>query len=319
MSYSPEVYTKISALYTEKRRRAINGLEERRTQARRTVPGLAELDDVLLSTGVRIMEAIRKNDGGRAFDEVKKETDLLAKRRGELLEAHGFPRDYLDPHFDCPLCGDTGYANGRRCVCMKKALYEAQAALSGLGSLLGSQTFENFSLAYYPDKTAAREVLDFCKEFAASGVEAGRNMLLLGTTGLGKTHLSTAIADTVMKNGGSVIYESAPNILADFRYEQFCRGYNDNSPVRTDKYFGADLTVIDDLGSEMPGPFAASVLYNLINTRLNNKKSLLINTNLTMRELAGRYDNRIASRLLGQFKTFTLTGSDIRMLKRKQE
>ena len=137
----------------------------------------------------------------------------------------------------------------------------------------------------------------------------------MGATGLGKTHLSTAIAGAAMRAEFSVIYESAPNILADFQYEQFGRGYSDRTPVRTDKYFGADLLIIDDLGSEMSNQFTVSVIYNLLNTRLNQGLSTLINTNLSPKELVERYDRRITSRILGEFTLFTLEGRDVRMQK----
>ena len=116
-----------------------------------------------------------------------------------------------------------------------------------------------------------------------------------------------------MRDGGSVIYESAPHILDDFRFEQFGRGWNDRTPVRTDKYFSADLVIIDDLGSEMQNSFSVSVTYNLINTRLNAGKSTMINTNLKQNELKGVYDRRIVSRILSSFTVLTLEGTDIRM------
>ena len=85
--------------------------------------------------------------------------------------------------------------------------------------------------------------------------------------------------------------------------------------MRTDKYFGADLLIIDDLGSEMSNQFTVSVIYNLLNTRLNQGLSTLINTNLSPKELVERYDRRITSRILGEFTLFTLEGRDVRMQK----
>ena len=317
MSYSPEVYKKISEIYEERRRTAIRDLEARIEHAGRVSPEIAEIEKVLGSTGVRIMEAVRRNDGGASFDAVRKENEELVAKREELLVQNGFPRDYCSPRCLCPLCGDTGFVEGRQCACMKEALYEAQAALSGLGALLGKQTFENFSLDYYTDKSEARTARSYCEKFAREGVINGENLLLMGGTGMGKTHLSTAIADVVMKNGGSVIYESAPHVFDDFRFEQFGRGWNDRTPVRTDKYFSADLVIVDDLGSEMIGSFSVSVLYNLLNTRLNDRKSMLFSTNFSQKELMTSYDRRIVSRILSSFKVFALEGEDIRMQKQK--
>ena len=76
-----------------------------------------------------------------------------------------------------------------------------------------------------------------------------------------------------------------------------------------------DLLVIDDLGTELLTEFSKSVLYNLINSRLLSKKPTVINTNLTMKEIADRYGERIASRLIGNFNANKFLGQDIRQQK----
>lgn len=317
MSYSPEVYAKIGEIFDARRKAAIFDLERRITHAVNAIPELSKIEEVLGATGTRIMDAIAKKDGGEALAEVRAENERLVEERRTLLVSRGFPADYCDPRYICPICFDTGYDEGRPCVCMKEALYSAQAELSGLGELLGKQTFENFDLKYYDDPAAAKAVLSQCAAFAEEGYKEGKNLMLAGGTGLGKTHLSTAVAERVMRKGGSVIYESAPNILADFRYEQFGRGYSDRTPVRTDKYFGADLLIVDDLGSEMPTEFTVSVIYNLINTRLTAHRSVMINTNLSPKELLERYDRRVTSRIFGEFILLRMQGEDIRLQKRR--
>ena len=47
----------------------------------------------------------------------------------------------------------------------------------------------------------------------------------------------------------------------------------------------SDLLVIDDLGAEMATPFSKSALYNLVNTRLLANRPMIINTNLTIKEI----------------------------------
>lgn len=312
MSYSPEVFAKIKEIYDGRRKKVGETLKEHIAQVR-DLPGMAEIEERLGATGVRVMAALKKNDGGKEFEAVRRENEELAARRTRLLQLYGYPENFCDPVFTCALCGDTGFVQGRPCICMTEELYNAQAELSGLGLLLKHQRFENFDVRFYPDKEKAGAVKERCVSYAEQGVQRGENLMLMGGTGLGKTHLSTSIAHRVMRSGGSVIYESAQNILADFQYERFGRGYSDLSPVRTDKYFGADLLIIDDLGSEAGGPFTVSTFYNLINTRLNGQKALLLNTNLSPRELNDRYDQRIASRIFGEFDILILEGKDIRM------
>ncbi|MBQ8912209.1 MAG: ATP-binding protein [Clostridia bacterium] len=315
MSYSPKVFEKIKGEYEKRRLEVRTKQEGRIAEVRARIDGMAEIDDLLGATGLRIMEAIKGQRPG-GIEAVRKENELLVEKRSRLLEANGYPADYCDPHYLCSACGDTGFDDrGRRCVCMKKALFEAQAALSGLGVLLEKQSFENFDTKYYPEKKEAEDILCFCKKYAEKGVEQGENLVLMGATGLGKTHLSTSIARCAMEGGASVIYESAENLFADFQYERFERNRADNAASRTDPYFESDLLIIDDLGSEFSNQFTVATLYNLLNTRLNHKKATLLNTNLSAKELLERYDRRITSRILGEFTLLTLEGRDIRMQK----
>ena len=314
MSYDPSVFEKIKNEYESRRLKVRTEQEARINEVREKIEGMAAIDDVLGATGIRIMEAI-KSGKKEGINGVRAENERLVKERARLLAAHGYPEDYCDPRYLCAKCGDTGYAEGRACACMKKALFEAQAALSGLSGLLKKQSFENFSTAYYPDRGEAEQIVSFCQNYAKKGVKEGENLLLMGATGLGKTHLSTSIARVAMEQGGSVVYESAQNLLSDFEYERFEKDKRDRGPDRSAKYFSADLLIIDDLGSEFSNQFTLSVLYNLLNTRITRGTSTLINTNLSAKELLERYDRRITSRILGEFTLLTLEGKDIRMQK----
>ena len=316
MSYSPEVYAKVKNEYERRRQKVSEEQEAHLRYFEEHIPGGREIEEILSKTGLRIMEAISAPDREKALAAVRKENEMLVARRAALLTFNNLPADYCDAHYICPDCFDTGYRDGKVCTCMKELLYRAQAEFSGLGMLLSRQSFENFETAYYPDSARAEGILKFCREYAETCVEKGRNLLFLGGTGLGKTHLSTAIADRVMKNGGSVVYESAPNIFADFQYERFGRGFSDQSASRTEKYFSSDLLIIDDLGSEMINQFTVSALYNLLNTRLVGGKPILINTNLSQKELRDHYESRITSRIFGEFTLILLEGKDIRMQKK---
>ena len=67
----------------------------------------------------------------------------------------------------------------------------------------------------------------------------------------------------------------------------------------TDRYFSADLLVLDDLGTEVTNQFTVSVLYEVLNSRLVAGAGTIINTNLGAKELRERYADRITSRLFG--------------------
>jgi DNA replication protein DnaC len=139
------------------------------------------------------------------------------------------------------------------------------------------------------------------------------NLLLIGTTGTGKTHISTAIAKSVIEQGYSVLYDSAQNIISAYEDDRFRSGYGQGEH-KSDKYTECDLLIIDDLGTEYSTPFSISSMYNLINTRQNRGLSTIISTNLPFDALAKKYEDRIFSRIIGRdSKILNFTGKDRRI------
>ena len=82
-----------------------------------------------------------------------------------------------------------------------------------------------------------------------------------------------------------------------------------------ERYAEAELLIIDDLGTEVTNQFTLSCLYDLLNGRINRRKCTFINTNLAFRDLEARYNERITSRLFGEYNPILFAGMDIRKQK----
>ncbi len=319
MAYNAENYKRIASQFKDKNLRAKQDAEARRAELHEKLPQVAEIDRALAATGPRIMrEALNGKEGlDERIRRLEEGNALLLEARAEILRANGYPADYSAVHYECAECMDTGFINGRMCKCLRTALNYAGYETSGVLKLIEKQNFDTFDLKFYDgnEKLNMERILMRAKAYAASfdGVSM-RNLLFMGTTGLGKTHLSSAIAKVVIDNGYDVIYESAQNIFADFEAERFGR-----VPVgedRTSRYFSCDLLIVDDLGTEMQTQFTVPCLYNLINTRLIAEKSMIISTNIRKEELLSKYSDRITSRLFGEFEICVFAGKDIRSQKR---
>ncbi|NLE13936.1 MAG: ATP-binding protein [Clostridiales bacterium] len=323
MAYNSANVARLRQEFEAKHLRAIEDADRRTAELYVKLPELRAIDSELAGTGVRIMRAINGQEGHGTLDErinqVRSMNEDLQKLRNECLTSAGYPSDYTDPVYECPACQDYGFVDTRMCVCLKRALVMAGYESSGIGRLIETQSFDTFSLDYYSEDTRAlenmRRVLALCKDYAENFGKNGGNLLLCGATGLGKTHLSTSIAKVIIENGYDVVYDTASNIFADFEYERFSRSYSDTSEVRTARYFACELLIMDDLGTEVSNQFTISCLYNLINTRINNGRWMIINTNLTRDELRRRYADRITSRLFGEFSPLMFYGRDIRAQK----
>ncbi len=323
MGFNRDNYRRIKREYDGKNLRAKEAAEARREELHRLFPEIKDIDDTLGMTGLKILEVSAKYSGKsleKKLSELKKENEALLRDRDECLKYHGYPTDYSDVKYECTDCSDTGFVGIKMCRCMKERLVLAGYESSGIGSLITDKTFDNFDPKLQAaDAEHTAMIFNFCKMYAESFSESGnKNLLFIGATGLGKTHLSAAIAGRVISNGYDVVCETAQNLFSDFEFERFNRPYGSYDAAeeqKTDKYFCCDLLIIDDLGTEVTNQFTVSCLYNIINTRLNRGKAVIINTNLTRDELKKRYSERITSRLFGEFAPLKFVGKDARMIK----
>lgn len=322
MGYSSENVRRVKDIFDNKYKKAQSDAEARKFELWAKLPELRELDCDIASLG---FEAVKLTVGGgegasEKIMKLKEQSLELQAARGELLKNSGYPIDYTDVHYECEKCGDTGYLEIGMCDCMKKALILAGYESSGIGKLMQTQTFDSFSLDFYRANPEIFEkmkhnyeyVKRFAEEFSASKCV---NIALFGGTGLGKTHLSTAAARTVIDRGFDVLYVTAVGMIADFEKERFGSGYSDTDVESLGRYYDCDLLIIDDIGTEVTNQFTVSVLYNVINTRISKQRSTVISTNLTPTELRSRYWDRIVSRIFGEYTPLLFEGTDVRMQK----
>lgn len=317
MGFSKENYGYVEGLLAKRRQESELRSRERTLEVYARCPELREVDRRLSGTGFALVRvAMEKVDVENRVAALKEENLALQKRRAELLSSMDLPENYTDVIPVCPHCRDTGRLDRGLCSCMKQMLIEAGYRSSGLGALLKKQSFDNFSLRFYDGDALkfAEIALHTAKDFAETFDKTGRNLLFMGGTGLGKTHLSTSIAKRAIERGFDVVYETAQNVIADFEHDRFKSGYGE-SESRSEKYLACDLLIMDDLGAELTNQFTVSSLYNIINTRINLGKSMIVSTNLGQKNLLERYDERITSRLFGEFDPFLFRGVDIRRQK----
>jgi DNA replication protein DnaC len=191
-----------------------------------------------------------------------------------------------------------------------------------MSELIKTQSFDNFSLDYYKQNADNYKrmsmIFNVLKKYAQEfSPEKSGNIAMFGGTGLGKTHLSSAVAGTVIENGHDVYYASASNMFADFEEKRFGSSASYEATGDVSQYFSCDLLIIDDLGAEIANQFTVSCLYNVLNTRLNRKKATIISTNLAQDEFRKKYWDRIASRVFGEYLILPFCGEDIRKQKLK--
>ena len=331
MAYDGKLLRLAQLEYEKDKSRREADFRQRRERIYQYQPRLREIESRLSSTTSRIIAGpLRKGtDPGAAIAALRKENLELQEEKRVLLQRMGLTEDALDEQPACGRCGDSGFVGGQVCRCLREYYArEQQRELSRMLDL-GNQSFDTFRTDWYPDqcmpgraKTFRQHMEDVvyetCVAFAHQFGRRPANLLLFGPPGLGKTHLSAAIAREVSEKGFSVVYDTAAQVFQRFEQQKFSRE-DGEAAADVERILACDLLILDDLGTEMTTAFVQSALYQIVNTRLMEKKSTIISTNLRVNELAQRYSAQIASRIEGEYQLLPFVGDDIRRLKRQRE
>jgi len=326
MSYTQENFEKANEIMAKRREDAENALLARMEHLAKLDPEYSRVKQTLISTAQQVCGLIGCDEetARKKIEKLRRENLDAQAKLGDILKRNKLTEDYLQPKYTCPVCEDTGSVGRKLCSCMIDVLKKLAIDEEGRKSPLKFCRFEDFSLDYYSEepspvlggkspKKHMEEVLDFCKEYAMSFDRDSQSLYMYGETGLGKTHLSLAITAELIDKGFSVVYNSAQNILSRLNNIQF--GKLDD-PTFEPLILECDLLVIDDLGAEFSTTFTQALVYNIINTRMNEGLPTIISTNLPLPEIAERYTQRIASRIIGEYENIYFTGEDIRQQKK---
>ncbi len=326
MPLSKQQYQTIMDRYD--RTRTARRLEQDRRirEVRARIPEISRIDEEIAHISVEsatrsiLLAAERDGDGAAVRARLRE----LSGMKRQLLLSHEFPADYLDLTYSCSDCRDTGYIGSQRCHCFRRQVRHLLFEQSNLKEAVGRDTFDRFRLDYYSNeagdgcpcsprenmRTVLKEVRRFIDTFDTA---PGASLLISGNTGVGKTFLTNCIAAELLSREKSVIYLSAHEFfekLADYTF----RREEENADTLS-VLLHADLLIIDDLGTELNNGFINSQLFLCINERILHKKSTIINTNLSLKQLNETYSERISSRIIEFYQHFHIYGEDIRIKK----
>lgn len=320
-------YQEIMRSYEQKRLRSHDILTRHYKEVYEKLPEFQSLDESIGILSVQYGKRLLNGDE-HAVTSLKEELAILRNRKSELLKSAGFPADYLEPVYECPDCEDTGYIDGRKCHCFKKAASRLLYSQSNLSEILSLENFNTFSLDYYSKNfidlrsgRSAREIIEdaflICKDFVRTFGREHKNLFFYGDVGVGKTFLSNCIAGDLIEAGFSVLYFSAPALFNALAQHTFDKNNTDAKNIY-EFIYDCDLLIIDDLGTEYTNTFVSSHFFSCINERLLNRRSTIISTNLSLDSLADLYTERAFSRITSNYIMLKLVGDDIRIKKKLQ-
>lgn len=313
--------------YERQRDQAMFDQKDRQKEVYDRIPRVKEIDGEISKTGFLISKAILQNP--ECYEdklvEIKSKMNELAQEKAVLMTENNFPIDYLEISFRCQKCKDTGFVeNGANCSCLKQHLIKRAYKMSNLDNLLEKENFKTFNINIFSEepfegealtpRQGILEILQVCEGFCINFDKRNEeNLLLYGTTGLGKTFMSNCIAKNLLDQGKIVIYQTAFNILDIISKHKFNSNSGDKiNDMEYELLFEADLLIIDDLGTELTNSFTNTEIFNIVNSRLIKGQKTIISTNLAPMEIANVYTDRIFSRLFSQFTPLKFFGPDLR-------
>ena len=327
------VYRKVEGEYSIKRQHAQSDAKIYKKNVYDENPKLSEIEDEINKVSLKSIKArIFSDDLSRQIeqDKLTLQLDRVSKEYDEQLEKLGLTRKDFEPKYECDKCKDTGYIGNKICSCFKQALINEAYKQSNIFKIK-DENFETFDFGYYSStndkqkygiEKSPLENIDAIRKLAYNFSHnlddpAQKNLLFTGSTGLGKTFLANCVAAEAIKQGESVIYQTAPILLDKMVDYKFKFNKTEAEREEYEKIFDVDLLILDDLGTEAMNGAKFSELFNILNTRLLKNKKILISTNLTPQEIKREYEERIFSRFVGDFIICRFVGEDIRILKKK--
>lgn len=326
--------------YELKRNKAESQASARKKELLSVNPRLAEIEKELSSVSIKTAKAIliaNEKEKNKLLSDLKKQAAILIKEKNAFLKSISKDSTYLNPHFECKLCKDTGYIikdnTTSMCSCLKQRIYDIAYNKSNMGNL-ERENFSTFNIRMFSDKPnkelykseiSPRENINLIKQKVETFINNfddpnEKNLLFTGNTGLGKTFLTNCIASEMLKKGKTVLYQTAPVMLDALIDAKF--GKENAEFDLINNILNVDLLIIDDLGTETPNNHKITELFTIINTRLLNQNhkitKTIISTNLTMEEINKTYTTRISSRIVGSYVLLRFFGEDLRFKKAKK-
>jgi DNA replication protein DnaC len=335
------VYNIIKNEYDKRQKYAFDSLEARKSEVFAKIPRLEQIESEIHLIGVKYnkMILLGEHPADNIPDELSDKIENLKKEREMLLKQNGYPDNYLNLLYQCPLCKDTGFIDGEtgteKCSCYKQLLVDLLYKSSNM-LLTETENFKCFDESYYPDtidekkygiKKSPREnilgIKDKCLRFVENfNSPDEKNLFFCGPTGVGKTFMANCIAREILNKGWTVLYQTAPvlfDIISTYKVKSFKSEALDDGVYKS--IFDVDLLIIDDLGTESRTATRYAELLNILNIRYTNNLSrpckTIISTNFSMEELFEYYTERVESRIIGFFSLYKFVGEDIRKVKRQ--
>lgn len=326
MVMNKQILENIMTAYNKKRLRAAHNADVKKEELYERIHELKEIDDEIKLLSIKLSKLfLSKPDNiNEMVLALKEEIERLKKHKTDIYASNNISENYLDIEYECKKCSDTGYlSDGKKCSCLNKQIIKSLYTMSNMEYMLSKENFDTFDInifsneSYKNEKLTPRQnmyyILEISEDFCSNFHDSSMNLLLYGSTGLGKTFMCNCIANELINQEVSVLYQTSFSLFEIVENHKFNKqSESEENLINYNMIFECDLLIIDDLGTEVSNSFTNAELFNIINERLINNKRSIISTNLSLEQLRDTYSDRITSRIFNNFVPLKFYGNDLR-------
>ncbi len=321
-----QILENIMTEYNKKRLRAAHNADVKKEKLYESIPEFKDADDAIKLLSIRLSKLFlsRPDNLNEEVLKLKEEIDRLKKYKTDIYTRYNLAENYLDIEYECKKCNDTGYYDdGKKCSCLNKQIISSLYSMSNMECMLGKENFDTFDINVFSNETYKNEkltprqnmyyILEISEDFCSNFHDSNMNLLLYGSTGLGKTFMCNCIAKALINREISVLYQTSFSLFEIVENHKFNKqNESEENLINYNMIFECELLIIDDLGTEVSNSFTNAELFNIINERLINNKRIIISTNLSLEQLRDTYSDRITSRIFNNFVPLKFYGDDLR-------
>lgn len=243
----------------------------------------------------------------------------MSSNRSKILKVETANGNEADEIAVCPRCLGSGMEivpnkGARPCDCRKQTSHANHLEKARVPKRYADCHFNT----YKPQNASQERAFKFASRLAMEFPAVEQGLLLMGTVGVGKTHLAVSILKGLTERGFSCLFCEFGTLL-----KQIQDSYNVNTKTSElavlAPVLNADVLVLDELGASKPTDWVRDTMAHIINSRYNDKRLTIFTTNYLderAREkeetLEDRIGVRLRSRLYEMCRTVSLTGDDYR-------
>lgn len=262
-----------------------------------------------------VVEIAKLEVAGRDATNEKNKYNENRLLMADILKSRGIDKSILRPNYTCTKCRDTGVIGGQDCECLRCEMSKELIKLSGIDIANFPKFNDDYSVFDAPNEIRVmyEKMKKYIDDISHTLIDT---ILIMGDTGVGKTHLLGCMTSYAIDKNLLIKYSTSFNFNQDM-LKYHCARLEDKNEIIS-PYLNTEILFIDDLGTENKiNNVTNEYLYLVINDRMQNHKKTVITTNLDFKQIQDAYGERIFSRLMHKKQSLKINfkGKDLRIKK----